>query len=96
MKNSCLPVAFERETLTCEMDAGEVLYIFCRKSAYEGSHCTHNICSYHRYINILDPAAVKRFLELCYEPVAAVCPETLTAGRKPYLRMSPSSCRAFM
>ena len=75
LENSCLPVAFERETLTCEMDAGEVLYIFCRKSAYEGSHCTHNICSYHRYINILDPAAVKRFLELCYEPVAAVCPD---------------------
>lgn len=73
--DSMEPVAFTRDTVECDMNAREVLFVFCVKAAYEGSHCTHNICSYSRYINVLNPAGVRRFLELCYEPIAKAIPD---------------------
>ena len=68
------PVPFSDDSIRCELQACEVLYIFCQKPAYEGSHCTLNICSYDRYINVLNPDAVRRFIDLCYEPVEAAVP----------------------
>ncbi len=75
------PVTFSDDTVCCELQANEILYIFCQKPAYEGSHCTHNICSYNRYINILNPDAVRRFLELCYEPVESAAPGAYAHAR---------------
>lgn len=69
------PVSFTEEHLECDLKEDETLFIFCTKSAYEGSHLTHNVCSRSRYINILDEKAVRRFLDVCYEPIAQESPE---------------------
>ena len=45
------------------------------KSAYEGSHCTHNVSSFLRYINVMDKNAVKRFIDIQYEPLAKYIPD---------------------
>lgn len=63
------PVPFTRTHCSCDLAANEAFFVFCVKSAYEGSHLTHNVCSYNRYINILDHKAVERFLKVCYEPI---------------------------
>lgn len=64
------PVPFTDRVCTWDLKENEALFIFCVKSAYEGSHLTHNVCSRSRYINILDEKAVRRFLDVCYEPIA--------------------------
>ena len=69
------PVAFAEDRVECELTGPEVLYLFCRRPVWEGSPCTHNVCSYSRYINVLDPRAVRRFIDLCYEPIARSAPE---------------------
>ncbi len=61
---------FSSGAVTVELNAGEIMYVFIVKDAYEGSHCVHNISSRNKYINILDENAVKRFIELSYAPVA--------------------------
>ena len=63
-------VPFTDRVCTWDLKENEALFIFCVKSAYEGSHLTHNVCSRSRYINILDEKAVRRFLDVCYEPIA--------------------------
>jgi len=68
-------VPFSDTFCECDLKEKEAFFIFCVKPAYEGSHCTHNVCSHSRYINILDPHAIRRFLDLCYEPVAALIPD---------------------
>ena len=68
------PVPFNADCVEHDMDKNEVLFIFCVKSAYEGSHCTHNVCSYSHYINILNPNAIKRFIDLCFEPIEKAIP----------------------
>ena len=68
-------VAFTETEAQCELAAKEALFIFCVKPAYEGSHCVHNVCSYNRYVNIMEPKAVRRFIDLCYEPIAAAIPD---------------------
>ena len=68
-------VPFTETEVQCELAEKEALFIFCSKPAYEGSHCVHNVCSFSRYINIMDPKAVRRFIDLCYEPVAAAIPD---------------------
>ena len=45
------------------------------KPAYEGSHLTHNVSSHRRYINIMDKQAVKRFIDVAYNPIAERAPE---------------------
>lgn len=69
------PVPFNERTLECDMKAGTVLYIFNVRPAHIGSQATHNTCSFERYINIMDPRAVKRFIEVAYDPIAEECPE---------------------
>lgn len=64
------PVPFAETSVECDLEAKEVLFIFCVKPAYEGSQCTHNTCSNDRQINLMNPDAVRRFIELVYEPIA--------------------------
>lgn len=69
------PVEFTDTHCECDMKENEALFIFCVKSAYEGSHLTHNVSSKNHYINILDKKAVRRFLDVCYEPIIRDVPE---------------------
>lgn len=64
------PVLFTSTQCHVSLNKDEAVFIFCVKPAYEGSHLTHNVCSRSRYINILDKKAVRRFLDVCYEPIA--------------------------
>lgn len=73
--NKMTPVAFGERTLECDMKANTVLYIFNVRPAHIGSQATHNTCSFERYINIMNPDAVKRFIDIAYEPIAEECPE---------------------
>ena len=69
------PVSFQEDSLICELNPFEVLFIFCEKDAHYGSQGTHNTCSFRKNINIMDKRAVRRFIDCCFEPVAAACPE---------------------
>lgn len=69
------PVPFTDTFCECDLKENEAFFIFCVKSAYEGTHLTHNVCSRSRYINIMDEKAVRRFLDVCYEPIAKTSPE---------------------
>ena len=69
------PVSFQEDSLICELDPFEVLFIFCEKDAHYGSQGTHNTCSFRKNINIMDKRAVRRFIDCCFEPIAAACPE---------------------
>ena len=69
------PLPFGDDVCSFDMAAGELVYVFCTKRAYYGSHLTHNVCSKARYPNIPEPAAVRRFLDVAYEPIAAAIPD---------------------
>lgn len=69
------PVPFTDTFCECDLKENEAFFIFCVKSAYEGTHLTHNVCSRSRYINIMDEKAVRRFLDVCYEPIVKASPE---------------------
>ena len=69
------PVPFTAEEVECDLDAKEVLYVFCVKDAYEGTHSTHNVSSFKKNINIMDKRAVRRFIDMCFEPIAAAIPD---------------------
>ena len=75
------PVPFSENYVECRLDTYEALFIFCVKPAYEGSHCVHNVCSYSRYINVMDERAVRRFIDLCFEPIAAAIPGVYKKAR---------------
>ena len=64
------PVPFTDTFCECDLKENEAFFIFSVKSAYEGTHLTHNVCSRSRYINIMEEKAVRRFLDVCYEPIA--------------------------
>ena len=83
------PVPFEERKLECDMKAGTVLYIFNVRAAHIGSQATHNTCSFERYINIMDPDAVRRFIDVSYEPLARHCPNAL-AGAEAVFTDEPS------
>ncbi len=68
-------VPFTDTYCECDLKENEAFFVFCVKSAYEGSHLTHNVCSRSRYINILDEKAVRRFLDVCYEPIVQESPD---------------------
>ena len=68
------PVPFTKDACDCELKPHEILFVFCSKRAYEGSHCTHNVCSFRHYLNVMDPKAVRRFLDIAYEPIKAGIP----------------------
>lgn len=69
------PLEFSRTECSFDMAPNDVVYVFCTKRAYYGSHLTHNVCSKAHYPNILEPAAVRRFLDVAYEPIAKAIPD---------------------
>ena len=70
-----IPVPFTAEKVSCELQAREVLYVLCVKDAFEGTHSTHNVSSFKHNINVMDKRAVRRFLDLCFEPIARAVPD---------------------
>jgi len=70
-----MPVEFTADFVECDLAEKEILYVFCVKDAYAGSHSTHNVSSFRKNINILDKAAVRRFIDLCFEPIAQAIPD---------------------
>jgi len=68
-------VPFTDTEVECDLGEKEILYVFCTKDAHEGSHATHNVCSFLKNINIMDKRAVRRFIECCFEPIAARTPD---------------------
>lgn len=72
---SMRPVPFGPRSLSVELRPNEALFVFCVKPAYEGSQCTHNTYSFQRYINIMDHAAVRRYLDVAYEPIVRRIPD---------------------
>ncbi len=72
-----IPVPFTADHVSCDIggDSAEVLYIFCVKPAYEGSHSTHNVCSFRRNLNIMDKAAVRQFIDVAFEPIVKMIPD---------------------
>ena len=75
MWDKMTPVEFEERKLECDLKAESVLYIFNVRAAHIGSQATHNTCTFEPYINIMNPDAVKRFIDVAYEPIARECPE---------------------
>lgn len=69
------PVPFTDTFCETDLNEREVFFVFCVKPAYEGSHCTHNVSSFSRYINVMDKRAVRRFIDLIYEPLAEIIPD---------------------
>ncbi|MBR5313708.1 MAG: hypothetical protein IKU40_12605 [Clostridia bacterium] len=70
-----IPLSFTADSVECDLAEKEVLYVFCVKDAYAGSHSTHNVSSFRKNINIMDKAAVRRFIDLCFEPIAQAIPD---------------------
>lgn len=66
---------FTRRRVRISLQAGEIVYVFIVKDAYEGSHCVHNCSTREKYIDLLKPEAVREFLRCNYEPIAEGCPE---------------------
>lgn len=64
----------------CEADLGEkeAMYVFGVKPSYEGTHLTHISYSYLRYINVMNPAAVRRFIDVMLEPIARAIPDAFS------------------
>lgn len=80
----------------CETDLGEKesFYVFCVKSAYEGTHCTHNVSSFSRYINVMDPKAVRRFIDVMLEPIAKIIPDVFARATAVFTD-EPALCVAY-
>lgn len=70
-----IPVPFTDTFCETDLREKEAFFVFCVKPAYEGSHCTHNVCSYSRYVNVMNPRAIRRFIDLCFEPIAEEIPD---------------------
>lgn len=79
----------------CDLDKNEIMYVFCTKPAYEGAHLTHNVSSKRRYINIMDEKAVRRFLDVAYEPIHEADP-TAYPGAGAVFTDEPSLQVAYM
>ncbi|MBR3691073.1 MAG: hypothetical protein IKL89_00020 [Clostridia bacterium] len=76
-----VPVEFKRDRVDCELSPWECLYVFCVRRAYEGSQCTHNTFSFSPYINLLDPRAAEKFIEMAYAPIAEAIPDAYSRAR---------------
>lgn len=79
--DSMEPVPFEPDFVETDLGTKQAFFVFCVKPAYEGSHCTHNVSSYSRYVNIMNPDAIKRFIELMLEPIAAGVPDAFARAK---------------
>ena len=75
------PVPFTDTFVETDLAEKQAFFVFCVKPAYEGSHCTHNVSSYSRYVNIMNPDAIKRFIELMLEPIAKGVPDAFRRAK---------------
>lgn len=80
--DGCEPLPFTRKRVKISLRAGEIAYVFVVKDAYEGSHAVHNCSSREKYINLLEPEAVKEYLRCNYEPIDSGCPEAFRLCEK--------------
>ncbi len=62
-------IPFDTDHVECELDAGEVLYVFAVKTVFEGSHGMHNVSSPLKNINIMNRDSVRRFIDVAYESI---------------------------
>ena len=68
------PIPFETRSLSTELSPWETLFIFCVRTSQEGTQVA-NTPAVGPYLNILNPRAVRRFLDIAYEPLAQEVPE---------------------
>ena len=76
------PLPFEKDFLECELDCGEMLYIFAVKTVFEGSHGMNNVSTGIKNINIMDEKAVRRFIDVAYEPIIKENPNAFERAEK--------------
>lgn len=67
--DTATPIGFDGKTVTIDLNAGEIAYVFIVRDGYEGTHSVHNVSSRKKYINILSEEAVDRFLKVAYDPI---------------------------
>lgn len=67
-------VPFTERSLETDLLKDDVLFIFAVRTAQEGSQIA-NTPAVGPYINIMDEKAVRRFIDLFYEPIAEEAPE---------------------
>lgn len=54
-------------TASAKADANGIARAYAIKRLYEGTHAEHNVHESRRYINVLDPDAIKAFIDNTYE-----------------------------
>ena len=67
-------IPFGMRSLSADLKKGDTLFIFCVRTSQEGTQVA-NTPSVGPYLNILNPKAVRRFLDIAYEPLAEEAPE---------------------
>ena len=67
-------VPFTKDTVEYTLD-NELIFIFCVKDTFEGAHSTHNNFKVSKDLNIMDPRAVRHFIDCCYEPIVRDVPD---------------------
>ena len=65
-------LSFDIDYLECDLDVREALYVFAVKTTHEGTHSMHNANSQRFNINIMDKRAVRRFIDVAFEPIAEI------------------------
>ena len=80
--STAMPIPFGKDYLECELNAGEMLYVFSVKTVFEGSHGMNNVSTALKNINILDEKAVRRFIDVAYEPIAKENPTAFERSEK--------------
>ncbi len=82
--------------LRAELPPGAwTVQIFFEKPAYEGTHAERNVHASRRYINVLDPRAAARFLEVTHAAYARVlCPDL--GGARAFFTDEPSLMSAYV
>lgn len=70
--SSCREIPHTKDKVSCQLKAGEVLYVFAVKTTHEGTHSMHNACSQMKNINIMNPEATERFIDVAYKPLAKI------------------------
>jgi hypothetical protein len=68
---------------------------FFEKPAYEGTHAEGNVHASRRYINVLDPRAVRRFIEVTHEAYARELGSRL-GGAQAFFTDEPSLMSAYI
>lgn len=68
------PVSFTDRVVEADLAERETIFIFAVRTAQEGAQVA-NTPAVGPYLNMMDPAAIRRFIDLAYEPLAAAVPD---------------------